>query len=64
MSRIESVCTIALSTGILFLKHKSCRVSCQQFFSDRIFQQTFENGIYTLVAAKLNRPRKLQETHV
>ena len=49
---------------IVYKDFNSCRVSCQQFFSYRIFRQTFENRIYTLAAAKLNRPRKLQETHV
>ena len=37
------------------VKHKPCRMSCQQFFND---------SIYILVAAKLNHSRKLQETHV
>ena len=33
---IGSICTIALSTVILFLKYKPCRVSCQLFFNDRM----------------------------
>ena len=53
-------CTIALSTVILFLKHKPCRVSCQQFFNDRMIS----TNIRKLIADKLKYRRKLQETHV
>ena len=59
---IKSVSTIALSTVILLLKHKPCRVSCQQFFNYRMISTNIRNRI--LVAAKLNHSRKLQETHV
>ena len=60
MCCIESICTIPQSTVTLFLKHKPCRVSCQQSFNDRMIS----TNIWILVAAKLKRPRKLQETHV
>ena len=62
VSCIESKCTIELSTVILFLKHKPCHVSCQQFSNDRIIPTNIRKSI--LVAVKLKHPRKQQEAHV
>ena len=59
VSWIESICTIVLSTFISFLKHKLYRMSCQQFFNDRMISTTFENQI--LVVAKLKHPRNYKK---
>ena len=48
VSYIESICTSALSTVILSLKHKPCHMSCQQKSN-------------TIVAAKLRHPRNYKK---
>ena len=58
--QIIYILTIALSTVILFFEHKPCRVSCQQFFNDRMIS----TNIRKLIADKLKYRRKLQETHI
>ena len=62
MKSINRKSNIQLGFFIILLKHKPCRLSCQQFFKDRIISTNIRNRI--LVAAKLKHPRKLQETHV
>ena len=61
MSCIESICTIALSTVILFLKYKPCLVSFQQFFNDRMISTNIRKSN---TSSQTKDPRKLQETHV
>ena len=41
---IESIRTVALSTVILLRKHKPYRVSCQQFFNDRMISRNIRKS--------------------